>query len=105
VIIKDLAYKESHRLTKTRLSEPISHVTGYPWYALLKDIRISFHKQTGLVRVYGRDGYGCKHKCFVDFFPDKQKIGCRVFSPVNFAKILKAAGVRKTNKKPKKVAR
>jgi hypothetical protein len=93
-------------LSKTKLTE----ITGYiadPYFLNLSAIRKTKGKY-GQVLIYPCPGTvtaeNYPEAVETEFYPDTCTIGCRTFLPATFAKILKAAGVRKT-KPAKKVAR
>ena len=104
MIIKDLDYGHDLRLLKGRLEETISNISMYPYHVLFSDLRAAVKARKGFVTINGKDMMGIPNAVNVALSLKHHKIGCRTFSPETFAKILKAAGVRK--KKPtKKVAR
>lgn len=112
MIIKDVnGLKLS--LTKTRLTEVDTIDLGCPGYYLplqnLLEPSTSLDDEGNpcsrvLILLKEKDLYWDPHPEVI-YDPVKFKIGCRTFSPATFAKILKAAGVRKTNKVARKKKR
>lgn len=98
MIIKD-STGDDHELSDTRLSETIGHASGYPYHLKLTDLKAAVKEKAGVVLVHGHCGLGRQNSTTVTFEPKKRRIGCRVFSPEVYAKILKAAGVKKARKK------
>ena len=93
-------------LTKTQLIETKSQYSAYPFLLNLSDLKKSYSVLSFDVLVYGKDMLGNPHKVKVDSSGRLRKLGCRYFSPVAFAKIIKAAGIviapaRKAKRKAK----
>jgi hypothetical protein len=89
MIIRDLEYKDNHVLADGKLSETIGRTTGKPYHIFLADIPQA--RKDKVIMVYGAMG----NRLYQRFNVRQGRIGCRTFSPATFAKILKAAGVRK----------
>jgi hypothetical protein len=102
MIIKDVN-GEKLNLSTTRLREVAGMIDPYSTWVLLSELRLA--AQAGLNEVQLHCKICPQGNCIkINYSPDIFAIGCRTFSPATFAKILKAAGVRKT-KPVKKVAR
>lgn len=111
MIIKDVDRQEL-RLTKTRLSEIVGRVAeSEPWGVGFAQIRKAVADDS--TKVYctlpaNKSKSGKMRFAFLPFHTkanlgvEGPKIGCRTFSLATFAKILKAAGVKKAKPRRKK---
>lgn len=101
MIIEDLKGKK-YEISKTRIRElPLVALSRY---VLFSELRASLSEKSRDTPVrYRGESTEPEPNYLMDLGPTN--LGCREFSPEVFAKILKAAGVRKTKRKPVKKAR